>query len=232
MDCSVCRVRSSVSYCADCETLLCEECSESCDECQKRICSRHVHESRSGRPLCGACYEAYSQRRLAGDRDVGVDVEPPADTLRDAARLLRGEVSDIRPWKVSLGFGVAALAIAGALLALPALKDTVLGNVGIFTAAFIVAVCPLLALGWAVMGLVERHPSESRKFNLLGLVLALGALGLAFPILRSVPDSEEAVAIRQEIPASSLPEVDRDELTPEEREAWRQERLALYRLRP
>jgi len=61
MECSVCNTRSSIGYCVECQSLLCEECAVTCQGCGKLICRDHVHETPHNRRLCIKCYAERNQ---------------------------------------------------------------------------------------------------------------------------------------------------------------------------
>ncbi len=65
MDCDVCKLRSSVNYCAVCQKLVCEVCGVGCEECGKVLCPEHAEKSRSGKSFCAACLEARQLRKKA-----------------------------------------------------------------------------------------------------------------------------------------------------------------------
>lgn len=54
MECSVCHVRSSVGFCPECKTLLCEVCGALCTRCGQLACKGHLQRTSEG-PLCRAC---------------------------------------------------------------------------------------------------------------------------------------------------------------------------------
>lgn len=63
MECGDCAIRSSVGYCHECEMLLCEECSRTCERCQKTVCKSHIQRTSSGRRICVSCVvHHYDQR--------------------------------------------------------------------------------------------------------------------------------------------------------------------------
>ena len=57
VECSVCRVRSSVGECKECARPLCETCGISCQRCHKLVCREHRSLTPGGRNLCPACME-------------------------------------------------------------------------------------------------------------------------------------------------------------------------------
>ena len=63
MECGSCNIRSSVGYCHECELLLCEECSHTCERCHKTVCRSHIQRTSSGRRICVSCVvHHYDQR--------------------------------------------------------------------------------------------------------------------------------------------------------------------------
>lgn len=63
MECGDCAIRSSVGYCHECEMLLCEECSRTCERCHNTVCKSHIQRTSSGRRICVSCVvHHYDQR--------------------------------------------------------------------------------------------------------------------------------------------------------------------------
>ncbi len=54
MECSVCHVRSSVGFCPECKSLLCEVCGALCTRCGQLACKGHLQRTDAGL-LCRAC---------------------------------------------------------------------------------------------------------------------------------------------------------------------------------
>lgn len=55
MECSVCRIRGPVGFCAVCRQLLCEECGVECMTCGRLVCPAHRHNERRGEYICQEC---------------------------------------------------------------------------------------------------------------------------------------------------------------------------------
>lgn len=70
MECSECNVRSSVGYCHECESLLCEVCSNRCDRCHKTFCRSHIQRTSSGRNICVSCVVANYDKRAKQSKEL------------------------------------------------------------------------------------------------------------------------------------------------------------------
>lgn len=238
MECMVCKIRSAMNSCAECRTLLCEECGAACDECGKRVCPTHVHESRSGRVLCVGCYKVYTDRRRHHDHDRDREEEevylsPAAVAAVDAeerrVRLSRSS-APVRPWVASLYLALAGAAAIGVLLLFPELRRINVGGGQAITTAYLVLVLPFLAVAWAALGLLTRMTPDPKYLNLIGLVVAAATVGLSFyavrpaKVARAVAEDRpgkieaESTAIFATGPIS---EEDREKLSTEELEKLR-----------
>ncbi len=63
MECGDCGIRSSVGFCHECEMLLCEECSRTCERCHKTVCKSHIQRTSSGRRICVSCVVLHYDQR-------------------------------------------------------------------------------------------------------------------------------------------------------------------------
>ena len=70
MECGDCGVRSSVSYCDECELLLCEVCGNVCERCHKVVCRSHIQRTSSGRNVCVSCVVANYDKRAKQSREL------------------------------------------------------------------------------------------------------------------------------------------------------------------
>ena len=69
MECAECTVRSSVGYCHECDMLLCEVCSHTCERCGKVVCSSHIQRTSSGRNICVSCVVQHYDKRARQSKE-------------------------------------------------------------------------------------------------------------------------------------------------------------------
>ncbi|MBI2431248.1 MAG: hypothetical protein HYV26_00025 [Candidatus Hydrogenedentes bacterium] len=69
MECSVCKVRSTIGYCKECQRVLCEVCSIPCDRCKKLLCRVHRQRTPGGRNLCAECMAHRNARRAQQEQE-------------------------------------------------------------------------------------------------------------------------------------------------------------------
>jgi len=238
MECSACGVRSSVGYCAKCQAMLCEECSITCESCGKIVCSEHMHETRSGRQICFACNEervhsrrgkskegrgAASESTSFAALDAG-GVEPEADEEAEGQVLTASAYRAIPPWKLSLGVAVTALVVAVIILIFPGFRRITLSGASYLPTPWLLLILPALSVAWAVLGLVRPEYWEDRPKCLIGPAISLVCVVLC--VVAAVTDpakaDERAALERQK---------ERDGMTKEQLEAWREQRLRRYEQR-
>lgn len=70
MECADCGVRSSVGYCRECEMLLCEVCSHTCEICGTTVCRSHIQRSSRGRSICVSCVVSRYDKRARQSREL------------------------------------------------------------------------------------------------------------------------------------------------------------------
>lgn len=106
MECSRCKIRSSVGYCVECRALLCERCGLVCDGCGKPACPVHLHETPHGRRLCDTCIakrNAQFESVIAEMQKYSREVMPAGD---DETGYLYGRLNavldQIRGWDKAL----------------------------------------------------------------------------------------------------------------------------------
>ncbi len=81
MECSVCKTRSSIGYCPDCQQLLCETCGVACADCGVMLCEAH-RVSYQGVHVCRRCAQkanAALQHSTPAPRHRAPAVQPPAE---------------------------------------------------------------------------------------------------------------------------------------------------------
>lgn len=69
MECADCTVRSSVAFCHECEMLLCEVCSHTCERCDKVVCRSHIQRTSSGRNICVSCVVLHYDKRARQSKE-------------------------------------------------------------------------------------------------------------------------------------------------------------------
>lgn len=69
MECAECKVRSSVAFCHECEMLLCEVCSHTCERCDKIVCRSHIQRTSSGRNICVSCVVHHYDKRARQSKE-------------------------------------------------------------------------------------------------------------------------------------------------------------------
>ncbi|HIJ65755.1 MAG TPA: hypothetical protein HPP77_07360 [Candidatus Hydrogenedentes bacterium] len=207
MECDVCHTRSSAGYCAECNKLLCEECAVTCSRCGSLVCPDHMHETRSGRLLCAECVRERQERRskyqaakaaVAADEEAAVADEAEAE--EEVEVLTASAAKVISPWTLSVSAGGAALVIVVVAIFFPYFRVVSFG----WTSALVI----MVAVGgafWGVVGLIFPRYYEDRSRSLLGVVLAVAALGCAvFGIAREAKVALEEKALREAGPRAYL----------------------------
>lgn len=224
MDCAVCNVRSSITYCNECQTLLCEECGAICDECRKRMCPIHTHETKHGRTLCLNCFTAYTEHRRRREAETeGIDLGLDTQFAEPRARLKHSSES-LRPWVASLYMALAGAAGILLLLLLPSLRVIDLGAGKGIPTAYIVLLLPMLAVAWSALGLFTRWTTDHKGLNFIGLSIAAATIALTFLAVR--PQAADFNLNLGEVEAGK--ETQRANETPEQLQGWRKDMLDRY----
>lgn len=231
MDCAVCGIRSSTGYCVECQTLLCEECGIACETCGKLVCPEHVEETRSGKRLCATCMtkrreERRKRKKHKEDEDTsfaaldgegeGGEEEPDEEAILTVSAR-RG----LEPWQWSLILGISGVVVILILLIFPSWRRIPMGPETFIPTTIFTAVFPLFSIIWAVTGIVRIEYDEDRAKCYYGI--ALSALTLILIVVAVVTDP----ARNQRDEAQSLQE-QREGLSEEELEDWRQQQLERY----
>lgn len=188
MDCAICGVRSSVGYCEECKTLLCEECAIKCETCGKLICLDHVHVTSSQRQLCGACHQERKARRARRG--------PRSDEARKPAGAVPGEeeeeaeaeeervlvVSARRvtpPWKVSMYVAIAGVVLVLLTMVAPGFRRIVLSGSGYISLPYFLLIFPVFAVGWAALGWYTASEPREKAKCFIGAGIALVSVVLS-----------------------------------------------------
>ncbi len=215
MECTVCRVRSSVGFCPECKTLLCEVCGALCARCGQLACKGHLQRTDEGL-LCRACI--VKQLRpvpVVPHAEPGVEGQPSKPEVLSFAALMEDVDEDRRPTAAfvpaaSAGTPAARTeALNRRVLTASGRKDTpvwlssLVGGVAswlVFWPAartelflevrnsllLIVLAVSLGTVLWAATGVARRDASmKERGLCLLGLILGAGAAAATLILYRT-----------------------------------------------
>jgi hypothetical protein len=215
VECGVCEIRSSIGFCRECQQLLCETCSETCDECGKLMCPDHVYESRSGKIYCNPCNERRkadrgskrtSSRRedaaAAGGGTSLAALEEQDDLAEEDDREGRvlGQREPTQPWKLCMYTAGIALALALLLMFFPSFRRIPLGGTSYLATPYVLIIIPLIAAFWGVYGIVNIDFFKYRQRCMAGLGVA-GVSMLLFVVAAATDPAaeseEEAVSFEQ-----------------------------------
>lgn len=247
MDCSQCNLRSAVGYCVACQTMLCEDCGLTCDDCGKLACSEHVYETRRGRKLCPACRDEREARKAErkGRRDeierahaeapmggtsfedlvssdavaTSADGEPVTVSVE---ALGRSGYRKWQPWQLSMLSAVLGLMATVVTFLVPSLRGIMLGDGSYIPAPLIIVFFPLAAFAWAFVGLTYANFWEDREKCFVSAGLGALCIFLLFGEFWTDPTRE-----LQRQP--QVVERTRDEMNFEELARWRESILNRYR---
>lgn len=222
MECSVCNERSEVDTCAECRMLLCEVCGAICEQCHKMACPEHKRITHKGHVLCLACFTEREERhgKKSGSRDAaaaGTSLDELEETQAPqgevAYEALTGSARQPPPpWRMSLYTALAAVAMALLLLAWSGMR-TVSTPWGIpFATPYLVVLVSLFAVFWSVRGMRNEEYRKDFSRCFIGLGIAIFASVLA---LWEVSIDKEVAQTAQ------MQEKERQNMSEEEREAWR-----------
>lgn len=229
MDCFVCNTRGAVESCAICHAMLCEVCSAKCVMCGKLVCPQHQHKTHSGKDLCLPCQEkrraARAARQAQDERgEEGNEPEEGQEGLADEERpvLTASARKPPPPWTLCVYSACLALGVALLLLLIPGLRRFTLPWGGVLPTPLVLLIIPAISLFWGVGGLMLKEHQEDRKRCILGMGLALLAvLMMGFAVYSDPARLAEAEARRME----SV----RNNMTPQQLEQWRTEKLHKYK---
>lgn len=236
MECGVCDIRSSIGFCIECQKLLCETCSESCDACGKLMCPEHVHESRSGKVYCVGC----DQRRKADRKDkhrkhhgegvemggTGLDALTGGSAMAaeeevDENRVL-GKRDPVQPWKLCMYSAVAAFGLAMVLMIFPTLRRIPLGGTSYLATPYVLIIIPLIATFWGVYGIVNIEFYKFRQRCYAGLGIAVLSMVMFVVAVASDPvarEEDQSVEVQER----------RQIMNDQQLEGWRENVLDKYK---
>ncbi|MBI4557236.1 MAG: hypothetical protein HY706_06610 [Candidatus Hydrogenedentes bacterium] len=191
MECDLCKIRSSVGYCAECHILLCEECTIRCDGCGKTVCPEHVSRTSTLRSLCAACtaereaalqLQARSTRRRRAEAEAAGSAS--ADQTPNTKEPMPPPFARPRPWQVSLFYTGLGAVFTEMLFFFPGLQRFPLPGGGFLRTPFVVMCVPLLGIAWALAGIARRKRDANQLWCFLSLGVAVVCMALAFLALR------------------------------------------------
>ena len=224
MECEVCTFRGSVTSCVSCGKLLCEECGLECAECGKAICPEHIQTTAHGRTLCEKCYAKREERKSGRKKEAaavggGVVEELEEEELEEERILTASVRKPPSPWTIALVASGLGLGLMAVVLIFPGMRTMTLGAGFGLRTPLVLLVIPVIAAAWGVAGLLssEEKPARNRSMTAIGLAVLTCALGVI-----AWQTDPARIAEREAQEAQHQ----RDAMTPEELEQWRQERLS------
>lgn len=180
MICEVCDIRSSEGFCVECETLLCDQCGERCGDCGKFICPKHVFELEA-RALCFNCAKGLDAIRRKRSRRVDYDSEDPSQDARMPI-VPGGELDfwNLPAWAVSTVLAGIGACFSFLILLFGNLRTLPLPNDIILPTPFLVLMVPILAILWALSGMIRGKQRHKLRWYLLSLGIASVSILLTF----------------------------------------------------
>ena len=139
-----------------------------------------------------------------------------ADAAEEDIQVYKGK-QPTPPWKLSRNLGIVGLLLMAVLFVFPELRRFNTPWASSVPTAYLMLVFPAVTLLWALVGLIAKRFREERSRSLLGLVLALLTVGLAYAVIVTDPTRGADATLG----ASN----DRLEMTEEELREWRIEKL-------
>ncbi len=153
---------------------------------------------------------------------VHVGDAPPAEAARDSApppdeepKVYEGR-KPVPPWKYSLNLGVIGLILMAAVYVFPEVRHFETPWDPAFPTAFVLLVFPVLSVLWGLIGVIGKQFAGDRGKAFAGLVFAAVTFALAYLIVSNEPP-------RTDNPPT--PADERLQMTPEELQEWRSEKL-------
>ena len=238
MECIECGIRSAVGSCRTCGKLLCEECGTECQECGHAVCSEHVNVTPGKRNLCGKCFEKRQERQ---DRREGRKSGHAAKTGGGVVEELEGEELEEgetleertltmsarrapNPSLISLSVAGLGLALMLLVLLVPDLRRVALGPDAYLPTPLILLIIPIVGGAWGILGMQQQSDGRTpyrtiwmRSVTGVGIAIVTCVLGVV------AWQTDPARIAEQEARQSQ-----QQEMTPEQLEQWRQERLERY----
>lgn len=228
VECEVCKVRSAVGRCEDTHALVCEECSTGCYSCGKLVVASKAKITKSGHAYCGACYEKRAARKAGRQQQSEQGSAVQQGAVAPGTNQAEGEAEGQEevvvlskwtappPWKMSAILAGVALVVMVLLLVFPSVAVIPLGSSYVYTAVPLLFI-PILAVVWAIIGLVSREHYYERPRCYIGMGLAVLAFVVAVFTMKP-----PAASIEQELLRGNR----QTDMTPEQRAEWRQRMLS------
>lgn len=232
MECSVCDLRGAVQACSYCHAQICEVCGINCRRCGKPVCPAHVYKTHSGKMLCPDCQEERKAKRAQmkemAEQGEAADFErtPRADShdsgLSEDEALTGSVRKPVPPWKLSLYAGILGLVAVLVVLVVPGLRQVPVPGGSMLPTPYFLAVIPIAALVWGLIGLLNEEYREDTARCVAGLVLAVASILLMVvavatdPARKAAQDAADAQMVRTK-------------MTPQQLNDWRNEKLERYR---
>ncbi|MFP4191057.1 MAG: hypothetical protein ACLFU6_03195 [Candidatus Hydrogenedentota bacterium] len=236
MECMECGIRSAVGSCKTCGKLLCEECGIECQECGHVVCSEHVNVTPGKRNLCEVCFEKRQERR-EGHKSGHAKAKTGGGVIEelDGEELEEGETLEERTLTASarrapnpsvISLAVAGLGLALMLLVLfvPDLRRVGLGPDAYLPTPLILLIIPLVGAAWGIFGMKAQSDGRTPyrtiwRRSMAGVGIAIVSCVIGVFAWQTDPARIADQEARQN---------QQQEMTPEELEQWRQQRLERY----
>lgn len=84
------------------------------------------------------------------------------------------------PWQVSLGYTAVGVILTLLLFLFPGLRRLHLSSGESLPTPFLVIAVPLLASGWALVGIFWKRADQNRRWSLISLGIAILTIALGF----------------------------------------------------
>ncbi len=195
-------------------------------------CFEHARASSKNQTLCVKCDAKREERRAARKkRDRGREKDRREGAVAGGGGVLDEEeaqeesieervlVHSVRrapaPWKISVAAAAVGLLLVIAVLLMPAMHR-------FMPSPYLLLLVPVIAAAWGAAGLMtesEDGPNKSR--SMAGLGVAVVAIVLGVVAVQNDPARVEARQAQEQ-------QAQFEQMTDEEREQWRQERLQRF----
>lgn len=236
MECMECGVRSAVGSCRTCGKLLCEECGTECQECGHVVCSEHVNVTPGKRKLCGTCFEKRQERRegrkpghAKAKKGGGVVEELDGEELEEGETLEERTLTASarrapNPSVISLAVAGLGLALMLLVLFVPDLRRVALGPDAYLPTPLILLVIPVVGGAWGIIGMQQQSDGRTPYRTIWRRSVAGVGIAIVSCVLAVVAWQTDPARIAEQEARQSQ----QQDMTPEELEQWRQQRLERY----
>lgn len=127
-----------------------------------------------------------------------------------------GGKQPVPPWKLSRILAILGILIMAVLYFFPELRRFNAPWDPAYPTAYFALLLPIFALLWGFIGLVGKQFQDDRKRCWSGLILSVVAIGMAYGVMVTDPGGETDAGIGED---------DRLDMTGEELQEWRSEKL-------